>query len=99
MLTPHNELLPDRCTTCGYIRDHPDADFRLEHTMEWTAAAIIVLDLKALGQPRAFQAIATRSIGEPGPPTSIDPRHWFWAPYDEPRFLISLDSPEEGRPG
>lgn len=52
MLTSHNEFLLDRCGTHAYLRDNPDADFRREHTMEWTAAAHIVLDLDTFEQSR-----------------------------------------------
>ena len=66
VLDYHDPPVPESCLICAYVRDHAEANQRLEHTMTIAAAAIIADDLTKLGQPRSFQSIAVGSIGFPG---------------------------------
>lgn len=99
MLEYHDDPQPELCHVCAYARETSDADQRLEHTLTLTAAAVISLDIEQFGQPRSFRAIAIESIGWPGPEQPIEPRHWYWALIEEPRFMVSIAGwPDEGAP-
>ena len=92
VLDYHDPPTPETCDVCSYVRDHPEVDLRLEHTMTQIATAYLIEDLEDVaGGPLRLSEVAVSSIGHPGPQQPIEPRHWFWALMTERGLLISLD--------
>ena len=91
MFEHHDPPTPATCDVCAYVRDNPNADQRLEHTVTEIATAYLLEDLEQVGGgPLRLDQIAVSSIGHPGPQQPIEPRHWFWALMTERRLVISL---------
>ena len=91
MLDYHDVPQPVICDVCAYSEANPSANNRLEHTITRIATAAILEDLReAGGGPLSLIQMAVSGIGEPGPVTRIDPRHWFWALMTERRIGLVL---------
>lgn len=85
--------MPDRCYVCEYVVSRPaDAlDLRVEHTLVWIAQQMLIEDLReAGGEALPLETLAVSGIGEPGPVTRLEPRHWYWALMTERKLVISL---------
>lgn len=92
MIERHVTPEPDACEVCLHVVTHPDEDLdlRLEHTLAWICQAMLVQDLAQAQRPFPLQSLAVSGIGEPGPVTRLEPRHWFWGMMTDRNVLISL---------
>ena len=78
---------------CEYVeaRKAENLDLRLEHTLTWIAQNMLIADLlETSGEALPLEALAVSGIGEPGPVTRLEPRHWYWALMTERSLVISL---------
>ena len=46
--------------------------------------------MEANGAALPLEALAVSGIGEPGPVTRLEPRHWYWALMTERNLVIAL---------
>lgn len=90
MIDYHGEPVPEICDVCKYAVEH-DLDCGYEHARTNVASIWLVEDLIEAGEPVRLRAVAVSAAGvEPGPVHALEPRHWFWAMFHEPRIRISL---------
>ena len=95
MIDYHGEPVPEICDVCKYAVEH-DLDCGYEHARTNVASIWLVEDLIEAGEPVRLRAVAVSAAGvEPGPVHKLEPRHWFWAMFPEPRIGIS---PRETQP-
>jgi hypothetical protein len=80
---------------CRYAVDRePDRGY--EHARARLATVFLQQDLEELDGATKLSSVAvTRSGFEPGPVHPLEPHHWFWAMFYEPRVRLSWS--EESR--
>lgn len=90
MIDYHGEPVPEICDVCKYAVEY-ELDCGYEHARTNVASMWLVQDLEAAGESVRLAAVAVSAAGvEPGPVHRLEPRHWFWAMFFEPRIRISL---------
>lgn len=75
---------------CQYAVNH-GLDCAYEHARSRLATVLLQQDLEDLhGATTRLSSLAVSQSGfEPGPVHALDPRHWFWAIFHEPRIRLS----------
>jgi hypothetical protein len=79
MIERHTAPAPDGCDVCAYVVSHAELnlDLRLDHTLAWMCQASLFHDLSEAREALPLQSLAVSGVGEPGPVTRFEPRHWF----------------------
>jgi hypothetical protein len=92
MLQYHARPEPDACDVCRYAVEHA-LDCGYEHARTRVATAFLLEDLEELhGATTRLSSLAVAEAGfEPGSVHPLEPRHWFWAMFHEPRIRVSLE--------
>jgi len=101
MLDYHVEARPDLCDVCRYAVEH-ELDTAYEHARTRLATVFLQQDLEEIAPAttKLDSLAVSRSGIEPGPVHDLDPRHWFWGIYFEPRIRLSWGggAPDGGHP-
>jgi len=92
VLSRHPQPVPDVCDVCRYALDH-HTDSETEHALARLATTIVIEALDDLdGGPAAFPGLVVFTFPpvDTGPIHRLEPRHYFWAVFHEPRIRLVL---------
>ena len=92
MIARHPAPVPDACDVCTYALEN-GLSHESEHGITALATRILVSDLEDVGGgPSRLSRIAVGRFPpvDVGPQHIIEPRHWFWAIFYEPKIQLVL---------
>ena len=92
MLEYHRSPQPENCDVCEYVLEH-GLKVDDEHALVRLATTFLLEDLEVDGGDLPLRSLAVRESGfAPGPVHELDPRHWYWAMFYEPRIRLILQT-------